>query len=62
MREIVIYHNPRCSKSREVLQFLQNKQLLLKIIEYLKTFFILGDQHTCEYSGFDQYQEGLNLE
>tara|TARA_R110002126_G_scaffold15185_25_gene62622 strand:- start:453 stop:803 length:351 start_codon:yes stop_codon:yes gene_type:complete len=35
---IIIYHNPRCSKSREALALLQqdsNKQLT--IVEYLKT-------------------------
>ena len=31
-----IYHNPRCSKSREALAFLQDRGTNLNIIEYLK--------------------------
>lgn len=34
---VKIYHNPRCSKSRETLQLLQKRNLDLEIIEYLKT-------------------------
>ena len=33
---VTIYHNPRCSKSRETLKLLQSKQVSLDIIEYLK--------------------------
>lgn len=32
-----IYHNPRCSKSRQTLQIIEDKGLEVKIIEYLKT-------------------------
>ncbi len=35
--EVVIYHNPRCSKSRATLQLLQEKGIEPEIIEYLKT-------------------------
>ena len=31
-----IYHNPRCRKSREGVQYLSNKGIEFKIIEYLK--------------------------
>ena len=32
-----IYHNPRCSKSRQTLQLLQENDVEADIIEYLKT-------------------------
>jgi arsenate reductase len=32
----IIYHNPRCSKSRQTLALLEEKDLELEIIEYLK--------------------------
>jgi len=35
--QIVIYHNPRCSKSRATLQLLQERGIEPEIIEYLKT-------------------------
>ena len=31
-----IYHNPRCSKSRQALQILKEKNIEHTIIEYLK--------------------------
>ncbi len=34
---IKIYHNPRCSKSRQTLQLLEQKGIQPEIIEYLKT-------------------------
>jgi len=34
---VKIYHNPRCSKSRQTLQLLQEKNVDIEIIEYLKT-------------------------
>ncbi len=34
---IEIYHNPRCSKSRQGLEILKNSGKDFKIIEYLKT-------------------------
>ena len=33
---LVIYHNPRCSKSRETLQILQDNNLAPAVVEYLK--------------------------
>lgn len=32
-----IYHNPRCSKSRQTLHLLQERDAHVEIIEYLKT-------------------------
>ncbi|HVT62083.1 MAG TPA: ArsC/Spx/MgsR family protein [Legionellaceae bacterium] len=37
MNPFTIYHNPRCSKSREALEMLHRHQLHPIIIEYLKT-------------------------
>ncbi|MDE0882431.1 MAG: arsenate reductase (glutaredoxin) [Myxococcota bacterium] len=34
---ITIYHNPRCSKSRETLQLLRDQGIEPQIVEYLKT-------------------------
>ncbi len=34
---ITIYHNPRCTKSRETLALLEKKKVKPEIIEYLKT-------------------------
>ena len=36
MSEIRIYHNPRCSKSRETLALLQAQGIQPQIVEYLK--------------------------
>jgi arsenate reductase (glutaredoxin) len=32
---VVIYHNPRCSKSRQTLQLIQDKGISPQIVEYL---------------------------
>ncbi len=49
---LTIYHNPRCSKSREVLeltqQFAEQRQLALSIVDYQKmplTLAQLGELH-----------------
>ena len=34
---VTIYHNPRCSKSRQALELLRAKGVEPKIVEYLKT-------------------------
>lgn len=34
---IKIYHNPRCSKSRQTLELLKERDLAPEIVEYLKT-------------------------
>jgi arsenate reductase len=35
--KVTIYHNPRCSKSRQTLELLQSSGIEPEIIEYLKT-------------------------
>ncbi len=37
MSEIVIYHNPRCSKSRETLALLHAKGIQPSVVEYLNS-------------------------
>jgi arsenate reductase len=37
MLENVILHNPRCSKSRAVLALLQQRDVDVRVVEYLKT-------------------------
>ena len=34
---VTIYHNPRCSKSRQTLQMLRDRDIEPEIVEYLKT-------------------------
>lgn len=34
---VTIYHNPRCSKSRETLQLLRDKGVEPEVVEYLNT-------------------------
>jgi arsenate reductase len=35
-QKIIVYHNPRCSKSRCALDFLSERQLDFSVVEYLK--------------------------
>ncbi len=37
MTNIIIYHNPRCSKSRETLALLEAQNIDLEIVKYLDT-------------------------
>lgn len=37
MSEIVLYHNPRCSKSRAALDLLQSRELAVSVLPYLET-------------------------
>jgi arsenate reductase (glutaredoxin) len=36
MSKVKIYHNPRCRKSREGLQFLQNATKEFEVVDYIK--------------------------
>ncbi len=40
---IKIYHNPRCSKSRQGLEILENSKLNFEIVEYLKNPLTKGE-------------------
>ena len=35
--DIILYHNPRCSKSRQTLQLIEEQGVQATVIEYLKT-------------------------
>ena len=35
-KQLLIYHNPRCSKSRETLELLRRRGLEPQVVEYLK--------------------------
>lgn len=37
MSEIILYHNPKCSKSRQTLALLEERGIQPRIIEYLNT-------------------------
>lgn len=37
MSDLIIYHNPRCSKSRQTLELLRQQNLQPEVVEYLKT-------------------------
>ncbi len=37
MKKATIYHNPRCSKSRQTLELLQQHELAINVVEYLQT-------------------------
>ena len=37
MPKVTIYHNPRCSKSRQTLELIRGKGIEPEVIEYLKT-------------------------
>lgn len=37
MSDVTIYHNPRCSKSRQTLELLQQQGIEADVIEYLET-------------------------
>jgi arsenate reductase len=43
MNTFTLYHNPRCSKSRQVLELLQNYGIHPTIVEYLKTPLTLAE-------------------
>ncbi len=37
MAQITLYHNPRCSKSRSVLNLLEERGVALSVVHYLET-------------------------
>lgn len=62
MKTLQIYHNPRCSKSRQTLALLNDNQLQPEIIEYLKnppTKAELSD--VLEMLGFDDPRQMMRV-
>lgn len=45
-----LYHNPRCSKSRQALTFLQSSEVDFEVVEYLKTAPTI-DEYKAIFSG-----------
>lgn len=43
MPNTVLYHNPRCTKSRQALAYLQNIDLDVVVVEYLKTHLNIAE-------------------
>ena len=37
MKKVTIWHNPRCSKSRATLALLQERDIEIRVLDYLKT-------------------------
>jgi arsenate reductase (glutaredoxin) len=54
MKNTIIYHNPRCSKSREALNLLGAQGVNITVIKYLETPLSLAD--------LDQICRGLGCE
>lgn len=46
MPNVIIYHNPRCSKSRQTLQLLRDNNIEPTIIEYLKDILTVSEIKT----------------
>ena len=53
MSEWVIFHNPRCSKSRQALALLQERGIQPKVIDYLKRHSLYrGAGSTASAAGY----------
>lgn len=46
MNDLTIYHNPKCSKSRETLALLRARGVEPRVIEYLKTAPTAAELHS----------------
>ena len=72
--DVTIWHNPRCSKSRQTLELLRSRGVEPKVVEYLKTPPSIGEirrvldlmgvsPHALVRSGETAYRdEGLSKE
>jgi arsenate reductase len=58
MSDLTIFHNPRCSKSRQTLQLLTDNEHSPNIVEYLKTPPTMEDiSHILTKLGFDDARQ-----
>lgn len=54
---IQIYHNPRCAKSREALQYLQDKQLPHEVVNYMDEPFTFEElDELLDKLGMDPFE------
>lgn len=54
---IQIYHNPRCSKSREALQYLEEKQLPHEVVNYMNEPLTFDElQELLDKLGMDPFE------
>lgn len=42
----ILFHNPRCSKSREAVALLESKKIDFRIVEYIKEPYTEADLHS----------------
>jgi len=52
--KVTIYHNPRCSKSRQTMELLHSNSVEPEVVEYLKT--------PADYETLDNLLNMLNIE
>jgi len=52
--KVTIYHNPRCSKSRQTMELLHSNSVEPEVVEYLKT--------PADYETLDNLLKMLNIE
>ena len=58
MTDVTIYHNPRCSKSRETLALLENTDANISIVKYLDTPLSIDSlQQIITLLGFDSARQ-----
>ena len=54
MKNTIIYHNPRCSKSRQTLALLEEQGVAFEVVEYLKhPLDVTALKHLQDCTGID---------
>ncbi len=63
MSKITLYHNPRCSKSRQALKLLEEKGAELEVVRYLDTPLSAAQlTQLIEQLGLDNYHDLLRTQ